>query len=151
MKIGKIRKAQVLESSLISELIQRTVRLTNSADYTRQEIEFTCLEFTPEKVAEKMEERDVFVFVQDDRILGTVSLEGDKLHALFVDPECQSGGVGSDLVHHVEQLAQHRGIQELTLSSSITAAPFYTSLGYDQLHIEERKIGSTYLMKKALN
>jgi len=146
-----IRAAAIADGKAISALIQRTVRETNSADYSPEVIELICSNFSPEKVISKMQKRDVFVYHRDHQCVGTVSIEGDKLHSLFVKPGFQRQGIGTRLVMHLEQFAASKGLTELQLSSSITARPFYEHLGYLLIRFEERKDGSTYLMRKKLN
>jgi len=97
-----------------------------------------------------MQMRDVFVCYGDNQCVGTVSIEGDKLHSLFVKPGFQRQGIGTRLVRHLEQFAAGKGLAQLQLSSSITALPFYQNLDYLPIRFEERKDGSTHLMIKEL-
>jgi len=150
MEETQIREAGVCDSSAISELIQRTVRVSNAGDYSSQTIEIICENFSPEKVVEKMRERDVFVCIQQERYVGTISLGDDKLHSLFVVPEFQGNGIGTHLVSYVESHAVKRDHTKLRVSSSLTAKAFYDRLGYDVLKFEEREDGSTFLMEKIL-
>ncbi|MEA2952114.1 MAG: hypothetical protein QOJ96_1634 [Alphaproteobacteria bacterium] len=145
-----IRAATTADAPTISALIQRTIRITNSHDYGREIVDLICTNFTVEKVVQKMAERDVFVCFQDDVLAGTISLGDDKLHSLFVEPCLQRRGVGTLLVEYLEKHAIRRGFSLLRLSSSITARPFYESLGYQLIRFEERKDGSTFLMSKTL-
>jgi len=145
-----IRAATIADGRAISALIQRTVRETNFADYPPEIIELICSNFSPEKVISKMQERDVFVCHRDNQCVGTVSIESNKLHSLFVEPNLQRQGIGTRLVMHLEQYAADKGLAELQLSSSITARPFYEHLDYLLIRFEERKDGSTYLMRKKL-
>jgi GNAT superfamily N-acetyltransferase len=53
-----------------------------------------------------------------------------RIDAVFVDPECMGQGVGSRVMQHLERLAVSLGIAELSLDSTLNAAPFYRALGY---------------------
>ncbi|MCK1423756.1 GNAT family N-acetyltransferase [Bradyrhizobium sp. 180] len=146
----EIRKASTADASALSTLIQDAVRVSNSRDYNQAIIELICANFALDRVIEKMEQRDVFVAASDCVVVGTVSLGQGKLHSLFVAPEHQGGGIGRRSVEYLERHAVGKGLSELWLSSSITAKPFYTKLGYELVHFEERPDGSTFLMKKPL-
>jgi len=134
----------------MSVLIEQTIRITNSQDYEPEIVELICANFTSEKVAQKMAERNVFVCFQNEALAGTISLGGDKLHSLFVKPCLQRRGIGTQLVEYLERHAIQKRISMLRLSSSITARPFYERVGYQFIRFEERKDGSTFLMSKTL-
>jgi putative acetyltransferase len=134
----------------ISDLIRRTVRLSNAPDYPTEIVGLIAANHAPDKVAQRMTERDVFVCEADGRIVGTIGLGGDKLRSLFVEPGLQQAGIGARLVAHLEAHALAAGVSELQLSSSLTARGFYERLGYRMVRFEERADGSTFLMAKTL-
>lgn len=151
MDAPTIRRADAADAEFLSALIQRTVLVSNAADYDAATIAAICQNFTPALVLEKMATRDVFVAHSiDGDMCGTISLGNGKLHSLFVDPDRQREGIGRRLVVHLEQHARHGGLRELHLSSSLTARPFYARLGYQDIRFEPRPDGSTWLMMKAL-
>jgi N-acetylglutamate synthase-like GNAT family acetyltransferase len=145
-----IRDAALDDVPAISELIRRTVRLSNAHDYPAEVVELIAANHTPDKVAQRMSERDIFVCQAGHRIIGTVGLGDGKLRSLFVEPGLQQGGVGARLVAHLEAHALKAGVAELQLSSSLTARGFYERLGYRTIRFEERADGSTFLMAKTL-
>ena len=150
MRTITIRAAVAADVTAVARLIERAVRVSNVADYEQETIELIVANFTPERFAQKMAQRDVFVGLMEEVLVGTVSLGGDKLHSLFVDPPRQGQGIGRRLVGHLERHAINRGVAELRVSSSITARPFYEKLGYELLTFEARQDGSTFLMCKRL-
>jgi len=146
-----IRAATSADIQILSDLMIESIRETNFDDYSPEDLELTYQNFTPAKVEEKMQVRDMFVYEEEKRIVGTVSLEGDILHSLFVKPSLQGKGIGLQLVEYIENLAKMRGYDKIYLSSSITAKPFYERLGYAVIEFEERPFGSTWRMEKALD
>jgi putative acetyltransferase len=59
--------------------------------------------------------------------------------------------VGRTLLGFVEELARRRGIEELHLSSSLTAVGFYERLGYRRTGAEsEGRFGRTVELVKSL-
>jgi len=97
-----------------------------------------------------MTKRLVFVAIEEGRVIGKASLEGNTVRSVFVVPSRQDSGVGKSLMNHVEQIAKARSIHCLTVSSSVTAEGFYRRLGFvarrDQWYGEER----TIIMRKHL-
>lgn len=145
-----IRPATKNDILIMSNLMIESIRETNFRDYSPDDLELTYQNFTPAKVEEKMQVRDMFVCERDGDILGTISLEGNILHSLFVKPSLQGGGIGLQLVKHIEALAKAKGYETISLSSSITAKPFYEHIGYTTIEFERRPYGSTWLMEKRL-
>ena len=145
-----IRSATAVDAGAVARLIERAVRVSNAPDYEPAVIERIVANFTLERVAQKMTQRDVFVAHLGEALVGSVSLGGGKLHSLFVEPSRQGQGIGRRLVDHIESHAVACGIAELRVSSSITARAFYEKRGYRLLAFEPRQNGSTYLMTKRL-
>ena len=145
-----IRDARPDDAPAISALVQHTVRISNSRDYPAEAVAFIVANFAINKLAPRLAQRDVFVCERGDRIVGTISLGGDRLRSLFVWPELQKGGIGARLVAHLEGHARLKGVRELKLSSSLTARGFYERLGYRLIEREENDGVSTFLMVKAL-
>lgn len=145
-----IRPATKADAPAISALIQRTLRVSNAADYSVEEINRVHALFTAGRVAERMRRQDMFVAEIDGGIVATVGYEGGQLWALFVAPEHQRLGLGSLLVAHVEDHARKCGARELGLSASLTGVDFYERLGYRRGTHRMRASGATYDMVKSL-
>jgi hypothetical protein len=78
-----IRPATAADVAALSDLIRRTVRLSNAGDYAAPVVELIAANHAPGKVAQRLVERDVFVCLDGPRIIGTIGLGGDKLRSLF--------------------------------------------------------------------
>lgn len=145
-----IRPAIEADARPVSALIQRTLRVSNAADYSVAEISRVFTDFTPARVLHRIQRRDVFVAETGGAILGTVGYGEGQLWALFVAPEHQRLGLGTALVDHVEQHARRRGARQLGLSASLTAVDFYEQLGYRRVAYHPQVSGATYAMVKML-
>ncbi|WP_375077462.1 MULTISPECIES: GNAT family N-acetyltransferase [unclassified Pseudomonas] len=108
----------------------QTLRLSNAADYPPQVIERVAANFDAAGVRGLLESRQVFVALDDERVVATASLAGDVVRSVFVLPEMQGRGVGKALMRYIEGVARAAGVQLLRVPASLTAVPFYAALGY---------------------
>ena len=145
-----VRDATPDDADALSVMIVTSIRCTNSRDYPAEEIDQICADFSRERIHEEMKRRVMLIAESNGLLAGTISLGDDKLHSLFVHPELQGRGIAKHLVALVEDRARAEGRERLALSSSLTAAPFYESLGYERDVFENRAFGATWLMSKAL-
>ncbi len=146
-----LRTAQETDADQISALVQRTVRISNAQDYSAAVIARVVGSFTAETVLGFLKSREVLVACRGEAIVGTASLDGDVVRAVFVAPEVQGMGVGQKLMAVIESVAAQNGVRILTVPASLTGKPFYIRLGYREVrevqHGEER----TFVMDKALS
>ncbi len=125
-----IRPAREADAEAISRVIVQTLRLSNAADYPPQVIERVAANFDAAGVRGLLESRQVFVALDDERVVATASLASDVVRSVFVLPEMQGRGVGKALMRYIEGVARAAGVQLLRVPASLTAVPFYAALGY---------------------
>ena len=71
---------------------------------------------------------------EDERVVGTVALEENRLRAMAVD--ARTRGIGRLLVERLEEEARSSGVTRIDLHARVTARGFYAKLGY----VEEGEI-----------
>ena len=99
-----------------------------------------------------MGDRDMLVAVAGDgQLLGTASLEGDQLKALFVHPKAQGLGIGRALLGAVTEIARSRGAGVVQLQSSLTAIGFYRAQGFRGIREIVDGDDRTLLMERAIS
>ena len=125
-----LRAARDDEAEAVSQLIVPALRESNARDYPSEVIERLAQIFSPAAVLDTMGKRKVFVAISGQRIVGTASLDGRVVHAVFVAPDVQRRGVGRRLMVEVERTARNAGMATLVVQSSVTAVPFYVRLGF---------------------
>ncbi|MEL6422564.1 MAG: GNAT family N-acetyltransferase [Pseudomonadota bacterium] len=150
MRPLNIRIATSPDAVLLSELIQRTIRASNTEDYDQRSIDMLCSIFEPEQVAERIENEDIFLCFVNVDLIGTAGLRRDYLRSMFVKPTYQRQGLGKALVADIEERARLKGISEIMVHSSLTARRFYEALGYEFVEFQSYPEGSFVLMKKPL-
>ncbi|MEM7291151.1 MAG: GNAT family N-acetyltransferase, partial [Pseudomonadota bacterium] len=99
-------------------------------DYPPTEIDRLVGNFLTSHVLEFLKQRLTFVVLIDEKIVGTGSLQDSEIKSVFVSPDLHRKGIGSILVGELERAASEQGSRKLTVSSSLSAVKFYSSLGY---------------------
>ena len=145
-----IRPAKETDLANLSQLIARSVNTLNASDDSAEDLAFICAKHDEANLLRHLMRREVLVLEIDNKLIGTGSLEGDRLHSLFVEPNIAKMGHGRTLVDHIESLARSKGVSLLKLSSSRTAVLFYEKLGFQKLNFEPREFAPTWAMEKPL-
>lgn len=91
-----------------------------SADFWRSDLQTMTKELLPQA--------EGYVHVSGERIDGFISLEGDFIHCLFVEPQRQHQGVGGALLAHVKR--EHTTLRLKVYQQNRDATAFYESQGF---------------------
>jgi N-acetylglutamate synthase-like GNAT family acetyltransferase len=139
-----VRPARTSDAEDISRVIVRALRETNSKDYSPEIIARVERSFEPGAIRTLIDSRTMFIAEIEGRIVGTASLDKAVARTVFVAPDVQRLGVGKSLMAAVMVAARARGIDVLSVPSSVTAERFYARLGFkavrDAFHGDERTI-----------
>ena len=137
------RRATAGDAEAVYEIVLRALRETNARDYPASVVDRLVLSL-PKRVASTLEEWHAYVAVVDGRIVGTASLNDRTVRAVFVHPDYQGRGIGTELMNSVENAASVQSESTLSVQSSITAQPFYAKRGFkvvrEVFYGEERTI-----------
>lgn len=143
-----IRSFRPDDAPQLANIVQRGLREINSRDYAADIIDNMCSHFAPERFIELAADRHIYVAVVDDRIVGTVSRDANKVYTLFVDPDMTGQGIGRQLMRHVEMVAAQEGHDYVEAGASITAHQFYLASGYHDIRATETEFGTNYIVRK---
>jgi len=125
-----VRRVETRDAQPLSGLIVQNLRQVNSRDYAPEAIEALVLLHTPEKLAEYARSQLTLVCTREDDVVGTASLDGDRVRNVFVAVARHGQGIGRELMRAIEAHARERGVEKLYLLSGLTASGFYERLGY---------------------
>lgn len=92
----------------------------------------------PERVKRAINSNEVWVADTDGDIAGWIEIEGNRIAALYVQPDVAGRGVGSGLLEHAENQIRSHGFHRVTLEASLNAERFYEHRGYEEAPGESR-------------
>lgn len=135
-------------------LFFNTVRKINSNDYTEAQVSAWATESMDMFIWNKrMSDIEPFIAEIDGKIVGYADLQNDGLIELFfVHADYQKQGIAKALMAHILKDAKQRKIKLLFAQVSITAKPFFESIGFnvtEELLVEVKEEALVcYSMKK---
>ena len=133
-----VRRFVEADAAEVSALITKTLRTTNSKDYSSEYIENDVAQFTPEKVVERASWTHFYVFCDGERIVGCGAIgpywgseTESSLFNIFVLPEYQGKGIGRKIIETLEADEYALRAKRIEIPASITACAFYRKMGYN--------------------
>lgn len=132
-----IRRFTEQDAKAVSELIIRTIRISNVRDYPTELMEELVRTETPEHVLQRASWTHFYVAEEEGKIIGCGAIgpywgkeDESSLFTIFVDPDCQGKGVGRAIVGTLEQDEFALRARRIEIPASITGLPFYQKMGY---------------------
>ncbi len=133
-----VRRFEVSDADIVSRLIEKTLKETNSKDYSSEFIESEVKTLTKDFLIERSEWTHAYVFCDGENIVGCGSIgpywgkeDESSLFTIFVLPEYQGKGVGRLIIETLEKDEYFLRAKRVEIPSSITACEFYRKMGYD--------------------
>ncbi|MEO9483023.1 MAG: GNAT family N-acetyltransferase [Ekhidna sp.] len=82
-----------------------------------------------EMMSEKyLPDSDTWVYEESGKVVGFISMIGNEIGGLFIDPKSQSKGIGTSLVNHIAQF--HSEIEVEVFQENRIGRPFYEKSGF---------------------
>ena len=137
-------------------LFRDTIRRVNARDYAPDQVRaWASDDIDTAAWAGRFAGRFVVVAEEAGRPVGFAELEpGGHIDRVYVSADHQRRGVGRALLEDVVDEARRRGIARLFVEASITARPFFESLGFAVLAPQVVSLRGTefvnYRMERAL-
>lgn len=132
-----VRRFQPSDANEVSALIIKTLRITNSKDYSAEYIENDVKQFSPEGVIKRAGWTHFYVVCDGDIIVGCGAIgpywdkeDESSLFNIFVLPEYQGKGIGRKIIETLESDAYFLRAKRIEIPASITACAFYRKMGY---------------------
>jgi N-acetylglutamate synthase-like GNAT family acetyltransferase len=125
-----IRKFEPKDAKNLSQLIIHNLQQVNIKDYPPEAIDKLAQSYTPARVIEDARHQLTIVGIVDDEVVGTASLDYERVRSVFVDVGKHRSGIGKELIAVIETYAQKQGLKKIFLLSGLSACEFYRKLGY---------------------
>ena len=133
-----VRRFETTDAQAVSALIAKTLRITNSKDYSSEELERLIGHLTPEKLIERAGWTHFYVLCDGEKIVGCGAIgpywgsaTESCLFNIFVHPTCQGKGIGRKIIETLEADEFALRASRIEIPASITGCQFYRKLGYD--------------------
>lgn len=127
-----ISKSSVEDYKALLKLTQNTIRTVNRKDYTQEQVNVWAYEDVDFSKWEKsFEKKSIFVAKELNRYLGYCDLmPNGHIDRFFIASSRVGQGIGKELYCELEAEAKLKNMSLLTVDASITAKPFFESLGF---------------------
>ena len=134
----KIRLFQQGDAIEVAQLVAKTLKASNSKDYSTEYIDDNIASHSAEVLIERAKEGHMYVVCDKERIVGCGAIAGywgstteSILLTIFVLPEYQGNGIGNQIIHTLEQDEYFLRAKRIEIPASITAVEFYRKMGYN--------------------
>ena len=133
-----IRKFAEADAKEVSDLIIRTLMISNTKDYPAEMILELTRRMQPGDILERARWTHFYVAEENNVILGCGAIgpywdktDESSLFTIFVLPEYQGRGIGRRIVETLEKDEYALRAKRIEIPASITGLEFYKKLGYD--------------------
>ena len=133
-----IRRFEEQDAKAVSELIRKTIRISNTKDYPVDLMEQLIETESPEHVLERASWTHFYVAEEQDIIIGCGAIgpywgreDESSLFTIFVLPEYQGKGIGRAIIDTLEKDEFFLRAKRIEIPASITGVPFYLKMGYN--------------------
>lgn len=132
-----IRRFIESDAKAVSDLIRKTIKISNTQDYTADIMDQLIEIETPEHVLERSSWTHFYVVEEDGSIIGCGAIgpywgkeDESSLFTIFVNPDYQGKGIGRKIIETLEQDEFALRAKRIEIPASITGVPFYLKCGY---------------------
>lgn len=123
--------------------------IENSLDYKGENKDFMIKMSSPEKIIEKSEKMDFFVFVKTNKILATGGFNNGEIKTMFVSPVQQKKGIGKEMLFFLIEHAKSLRYKKVFLKASPEAEGFYEKHGF--IKIKDRYDHDFHVVEMEMN
>jgi N-acetylglutamate synthase-like GNAT family acetyltransferase len=128
----RIEKAKREDARAVWDIRNAAILDQCTGHYSKEALAIWTGGGLPASFIEDVEKR-FYVAMLNDEIVGTgaVYAEAGRLDAVFVHPAHMRRGIGTKIVQFLESVAVAHGLEALNLESTLNAAPFYRTCGFE--------------------
>ncbi len=87
----------------------------------------------PEELITASKKGKMWVAFENNKIVGTLSLQDKRLRRFFVHPDYQRQGIGKQLIKTIIKYMKNNNINEIWVGSIMRAVPVYEKFGFKKV------------------
>ena len=132
-----VRRFEERDAKDVSDLIRKTISISNKKDYPEDLMDQLIEIETPEHVLQRASWTHFYVVSDGDTIIGCGAIgpywgkeDESSLFTIFVLPDYQGKGVGRLIMETLENDEYFLRAKRIEIPASITGVPFYLKMGY---------------------
>lgn len=127
-----IRKAELTDSNIIREITKTTISEVYPHYYPKGAVTFFLEYHCEENIINDIEHNQVFLCIGNEQeVIGTVTIKKNEICRLFVLPQYQRNGYGTEMLDYVESIIA-KTYSEICLDASLPAKKIYMRRGYEE-------------------
>ena len=134
----EIRRFKEEDAKEVSDLIRKTILISNTKDYPKDLMDALIETETPEHVLQRASWTHFYVVVDEQQIIGCGAIgpywgkeDESSLFTIFVLPDYQGKGIGRAIIDTLEKDEYFLRAHRIEIPASITGVPFYLKMGYN--------------------
>lgn len=126
-----IQLAEISDLENVFQITQDTISHIYSHYYAQGVVKFFLEHHSRQNILSDIKNRIVWLLEENGRMVGTVTIKENAVNRLFVLPEDQSHGYGSQLMDFAEEKIAE-GFSRVHVDSSLAAKEMYLKRGYKE-------------------
>ena len=149
------RLAKSEDAKYIYKIVQKTIKEIYPKYYLTEIVDMFCKFHNEESISKDIENKNVYVLLEKDKIIGTVTIKGNYITRVYVLPKYQGNGFGTYIMNNLEDLIGKK-YNKIEIDSSLPACRIYYNRGYRTVdhgiwECENNVIQVYEIMEKNLN
>ncbi len=124
-----VRPAQMTDLQTAASIVHKTINEVYPKYYPKGAVDFFLKHHGTDNIRKDITDGEVYLLEDENRIVGTVTVNDNEINRLYVLPEYQGKGYGSFLTEFAEKKISEN-YDEIILCASFAAKKFYSDRGY---------------------
>ena len=123
------RSAKPEDAKEIYEIVQDTIKKIYPKYYLPEIVDMFCELHNEDNIGADIENGNVYVILENNKIIGTGTIKENYITRVYVLPEFQGGGFGTFIMNQLEEKIAKQ-YDKAELDASLPACRLYYNLGY---------------------
>ena len=142
----EIRKIEMDDYEKVIEMIKTTIMISFHDLYPELLKAAICEKYDLESFVVSAKEIEMWIAKENDKIVGIIGLQENRVRTFYVHPEKQGKGIGKNLYKKLEETALTRGFTNLFVISSPIGESIYERFGFEKIRpVEKERAGLKYV------